>query len=272
MQTNRRTALKILGGAAMTAGVLPALSLPASAQGEDLVVPNRYQNFKRGTIHSLHPERRIFNIVWEDLGRVKMRAADLVTNYNSLKVGNIVDVQWYDYLDFLVAKKSPQEIEKWHENYLLKLMDLSAELNVKVMPMFWGVAFGWELATGYPWGFWAGGGFDLLAEGKERFVKKTAKLRKHGLQVALVANGDRAVEAVFRRLAATSDGRIAHSHTKVPGPDGKRGWGGSCLGKDLDMLIGAFDGRGKGWTDKGKGCAPVLEAVKLRNIWDRNGE
>ena len=71
-------------------------------------MPNTYQNFKRGTIHSLHPERRIFNIVWEDLGRVKMRAADLVTNYPSLKVGNIVDTQWYDYLDFMIAKKSPQ--------------------------------------------------------------------------------------------------------------------------------------------------------------------
>ncbi|MEI6355906.1 MAG: hypothetical protein WCP53_02250 [Verrucomicrobiota bacterium] len=49
-----------------------------------------------------------------------------------------------------VAKRSPQEIEKWHETYLLKLMDLAAELGVKVIPMFWGVAFGWELATGYP--------------------------------------------------------------------------------------------------------------------------
>ena len=25
-----------------------------------------------------------------------------------MKVGQIVDVQWYDYLDFLIAKKSPQ--------------------------------------------------------------------------------------------------------------------------------------------------------------------
>jgi hypothetical protein len=107
MQTNRRTALKILGGAAMTAGVLPALSLPASAQGEDLVVPNRYQNFKRGTIHSMHPEVRSFTIIWEDLGRVKMKAADLVTNYGSLKVGQVIDTHWYDYLDFLIAKTSP---------------------------------------------------------------------------------------------------------------------------------------------------------------------
>jgi hypothetical protein len=105
LNTNRRTTLKFLGGAAVAAAALP---LPVAAQGEDLVVPNTYQNFKRGTIHSLHPERRIFNIVWEDLGRVKMRAADLVTNYPSLKVGNIVDTQWYDYLDFMVAPKTPQ--------------------------------------------------------------------------------------------------------------------------------------------------------------------
>jgi sugar phosphate isomerase/epimerase len=77
-----------------------------------------------------------------------------------------------------VARKSPQEIEKWAENYLLKLMDLAADLGIKIMPMFWGVAFGWELATGYPWGFWQGGNFDLLEEGKERFTKKTARLRK----------------------------------------------------------------------------------------------
>ena len=35
-------------------------------------------------------------------------------------------------------------------------------------------------------------------------------VRRHGIQIALVANGDRAVEAVFRKLAATSDGTIAH--------------------------------------------------------------
>ena len=33
-----------------------------------------------------------------------------------------------------------------------------------------------------------------------------------------------------------SDGRIAHSHTKVPGPDGKLGYGGTCLPKDLANL------------------------------------
>ena len=84
-----------------------------------------------------------------------------------------------------VVKLSVEKIEKWHETYLFKLMDLAAELGVKSMPMFWGVAFGWELATGYPWGFWSGGGFDLLEEGKARFVKKTQKLRDHARKLGI---------------------------------------------------------------------------------------
>lgn len=106
-QVHRRTTFKLLGGAALVTAGVSALPQMAAAQ-EDLVVPNTYENFKRGTIHSMHPERRILNVIWEDLGRVKMRAADLVTNYNQLKVGQICDFHWYDYLDFMVAKKTPQ--------------------------------------------------------------------------------------------------------------------------------------------------------------------
>jgi sugar phosphate isomerase/epimerase len=84
-----------------------------------------------------------------------------------------------------VAKQSPQQIEAWAEKYILKLLDLLAELNIKVMPMFWGVAFGWELATGYPWGFWAGPGYDLFKEGQERFVKKTRKIRDHARKLGI---------------------------------------------------------------------------------------
>ena len=84
-----------------------------------------------------------------------------------------------------VAKKSPADIEKWAEDYLLKLLDLCAELGVRIVPMFWGVAFGWELATGYPWGFWQGGDFDLIKEGKNRFVKNTSKLRQHAKSLGI---------------------------------------------------------------------------------------
>ncbi len=84
-----------------------------------------------------------------------------------------------------VAKKSPAAIEKWAEDYTLRLLDLCAELGVKIVPMFWGIAFGWELATGYPWGFWKGGDYDFLKEGQERFVQKTAKLRQHANKLGI---------------------------------------------------------------------------------------
>jgi len=84
-----------------------------------------------------------------------------------------------------VAKKSPEEIEKWAEDYILRLLDLCAELGVKIVPMFWGAAFGWEVATGYPWGFWKGGDYDLIKEGQERFVKKTSKIRRHAKSLGM---------------------------------------------------------------------------------------
>ena len=105
LNTNRRTTLKLLGGAALAAPGFASLSRPAAAQ-QDLYIGSRYQNFKRGTIHSLDPKTRGFVIIWEDLGRVKLKAADLVANYAQLKEGQIVDVQWYDYVDFLIAKKT----------------------------------------------------------------------------------------------------------------------------------------------------------------------
>jgi sugar phosphate isomerase/epimerase len=84
-----------------------------------------------------------------------------------------------------VAKLSPERIEAWAESYILELLDLCAELGVKVVPMFWGVAFGWEVATGYPWGFWKGGDYDLIAEGKDRFVNKTARIRAHANKLGI---------------------------------------------------------------------------------------
>ena len=36
---------------------------------------------------------------------------------------------------------------------------------------------------------------------------------------------------------STKDGRLGQSHWAVPGPDGKKGYGGSCFPKDLNALI-----------------------------------
>jgi hypothetical protein len=99
---------------------MTGLALPAAAQtSTDLYVPNAYQNFKRGNIHSLDPSTRGLVVIWPDQGRVKMKASDLVAkttsgggavsnSYEELKVGQTVDIQWFDYLDFLVAKTTPE--------------------------------------------------------------------------------------------------------------------------------------------------------------------
>jgi len=46
------------------------------------------------------------------------------------------------------------------------------------------------------------------------------------------------------RAGMLTDGRVAHSHTQVPGPDGKHGFGGTCLPKDLLNLAGTMNDAG----------------------------
>ena len=55
----------------------------------------------------------------------------------------------------------------------------------------------------------------------------------------------------------TYDKRIGNYHTSVPGHDGKRGFGGTCLPKDLNSMIYQMTKSGLE--------APILKAVKRRN-------
>ena len=113
MNFSRRSTLGFMAAAGSALVVAP---LPAFAE-EELYVPTRYENFKRGDIHSLDPATRGFVIVWPDAGRVKLKASDLVVKttsgyagnaYSELKDGQTVDVHWYDYLDFLITKTTPE--------------------------------------------------------------------------------------------------------------------------------------------------------------------
>mgnify|MGYP003146083941 FL=1 len=59
------------------------------------------------------------------------------------------------------------------------------------------------------------------------------------------------------RLGVASDGRIGNSHTKVPGFDNDRGFGGSCFPKDLSSLINQFE-------------TLDIDAEIFRSVWKYN--
>ena len=57
---------------------------------------------------------------------------------------------------------------------------------------------------------------------------------------------------------AAADPRITPSHTSVPGPDGRRGFGGTCFPKDLASLVYQFQQK--------QIPSPLLQAVQDRNV------
>jgi UDPglucose 6-dehydrogenase len=64
-------------------------------------------------------------------------------------------------------------------------------------------------------------------------------------------NWDSVLEGVI------SDGRIAKSHTDVPGHDGKLGYGGTCFPKDINALMRTFEDNG-------------LDPKILKASWEQN--
>ena len=59
------------------------------------------------------------------------------------------------------------------------------------------------------------------------------------------------------RCIATQDKRIGAGHTKVPGHDGHRGFGGTCFPKDTNALAR--------FVKDNKIPTPILDAVIKRN-------
>lgn len=58
-----------------------------------------------------------------------------------------------------------------------------------------------------------------------------------------------------------SDGRVSHAHTRVPGPDGQFGFGGTCLPKDIASLAYQISEAGL--------LNAVTHAARTRNEIDR---
>ena len=74
----------------------------------------------------------------------------------------------------------------------------------------------------------------------------------------------RATGASFEtvRSLVCADPRIGDSHSQVPGPDGQRGFGGSCFPKDTKGLLAQYHANGV--------RAPQLEGTLARNAIERH--
>lgn len=98
--------------------------------------------------------------------------------------GNAVTKQVIPFVPAAIYKAGTAAVENWAQEQLFALMDLCAELGVKILHTFFGPYQGWELISGYPWGFFKGGSekeetaFNLVEEGLERFVRKTKAMRQ----------------------------------------------------------------------------------------------
>lgn len=64
-------------------------------------------------------------------------------------------------------------------------------------------------------------------------------------------------DAIIRGIS--SDSRIGSSHTKVPGPDGDRGFGGTCFPKDINALMRTLEVNG-------------VNSKILQEVWEYNKE
>jgi UDPglucose 6-dehydrogenase len=64
------------------------------------------------------------------------------------------------------------------------------------------------------------------------------------------------------------DGRIGHSHLAVPGPDGKRGFGGSCFPKDIQALMSYAESIGVN-TNVLQGAWETNLEVRPDKDWER---
>lgn len=67
---------------------------------------------------------------------------------------------------------------------------------------------------------------------------------------------------------ATKDKRLGQSHWAVPGPDGKRGFGGSCFPKDLNALMTLFERQGV-VNNVMKGAWETNLAVRPEKDWEQ---
>ena len=87
---------------------------------------------------------------------------------------------------------------------------------------------------------------------KVMFFNELENLYQNTIGLTTVGNYDAMIEAL------ALDKRIGFSHTQVPGPDGKYGFGGHCLPKDTSEFVR--------WAEENESNLKILELVRYLNF------
>jgi len=134
----------------------------------------------------------------------------------------------------LIGKSSlaSQEIAEWA---------LTSQLNLMVSTKFGKVV---SCATAELYKYTA----NLFLATKVSFANEMATIAKEA-----------GVDWTDLQQLVINDSRLGTGHWKVPGPDGHKGFGGTCFPKDMSAIIHYAHSKGVG--------TPLLEAVWKRNIF-----
>jgi sugar phosphate isomerase/epimerase len=152
--------------------------------------------------------------------------------------------------------ETPDKIAQFAIDAIRRGLDLQAELGRKVIPMFWGTYYAWEVISGYPWGFWSGPGYDLIQEGDERFVNNTQVLRDHAR-----GNGQSLNHEIHANTAARCSSDFFRLLKLTDNDPTVRVWG--------DPSHCAF---GEGWAERFAQVGPYVDGTHIKDFAVRKGE
>jgi hypothetical protein len=88
-------------------GIARAQPVPELSKSDEIDI--------RGTILAINPANRTVVIQSPERDTLTYKALDRVTNFASLKPGQLVDIRYYRVMDYLVAKTTPEVIDMARE-------------------------------------------------------------------------------------------------------------------------------------------------------------
>ena len=94
------------------AAVISAVAAAGSARCEPLPELSKVDEIAiRGTILAINPANRTVVVQSPERDTLTFKAIDRVTDFGSLKPGQLVDMRYYRVMDYLVAKTTPEMTE-----------------------------------------------------------------------------------------------------------------------------------------------------------------